>query len=86
METFSQRWNEHAVGMADFEVVPQLRRQGVGKYFLLQVLRHLHEQFFTMLEVHTRENDEPASNLLRLFGFRQVDHGSSYKRETPAAS
>jgi ribosomal protein S18 acetylase RimI-like enzyme len=80
METFSQRWNEHAVGMADFEVSPQLRRQGIGKYFLLQVLRHLHEQFFTLLEVHVADGEEPAGNLLRLFGFRQVDRGSSFKR------
>ena len=86
METFSQRWNEHAVGMADFEVVPQLRRQGLGKFFLLQVLRHLHEQFFTLLEIHTSDSDEAAGNLLRLFGFRPVDRGSSFKRETPLPS
>lgn len=86
METFSQRWNEHAVGMADFEVAPELRRQGVGKFFLLQVLRHLHEQFFTLLEVHIADTDEPAGNLLRQFGFRQVDRGSSFKRESPTPS
>lgn len=86
METFSQRWNEHAVGMADFEVAPELRRQGVGKYFLLQVLRHLHEQFFTLLEVHVSDADELGGNLLRLFGFRQVDRGSSFKREAAAPS
>jgi ribosomal protein S18 acetylase RimI-like enzyme len=83
METFGQRWNEHAIGMSDFEVTPELRRQGVGKYFLLQVLRHLHEQFFTLLEVHTREDNESALNLLRLFGFRPVDKGHMYKRDIP---
>jgi ribosomal protein S18 acetylase RimI-like enzyme len=81
METFGPRWNEHAIGMSDFEVVPELRRQGMGKFFLLQVLRHLHEQFFTLLEIHVRESDEAGLNLLRLFGFRQVDRGLAYRRD-----
>jgi ribosomal protein S18 acetylase RimI-like enzyme len=83
METFGPRWNEHAVGLGEFEVAPELRRQGVGKYFLMQVLRHLNEQFFTLVEVQTRESNEAALNFLRPFGFRQVDRGHSYKREAP---
>jgi ribosomal protein S18 acetylase RimI-like enzyme len=83
METFGPRWNEHAVGMSEFEVVPELRRQGVGKFFMAQVLRHLNEQFFTLLEVQTRATDEAGLNLLRLFGFREVDRGHSFKREAP---
>jgi ribosomal protein S18 acetylase RimI-like enzyme len=82
METFNQRWNEHAIGLADLEVAPELRRQGVGKFFLLRVLRYLHEQFFTLVEIHVPEDNEPALNLLRLFGFRQVDMGHFYKRAT----
>ena len=81
LETFGPRWNEHAVGMAEFEVAPELRRQGVGKFFLTQVLRHLNEQFFTLVEVQAREGNEPGLNLLRLFGFRPVDRGLSYRRE-----
>jgi ribosomal protein S18 acetylase RimI-like enzyme len=82
METFGPRWNEHAIGLCGLEVLPEQRRQGLGKFFLLQVLRHLHEQFFTVLEVQTRDTDEPTLNLLRLFGFQQVDKGFFYKRQT----
>jgi ribosomal protein S18 acetylase RimI-like enzyme len=81
METYGQRWNEHAIGLANFEVAPHLRRQGLAKYFLVQVLRYLHEQYFTLVEVHTRENNEARLNLLRLFGFQQVDKGHFYKRD-----
>jgi GNAT superfamily N-acetyltransferase len=82
MEPFSQRWNEHAIGMADFQVAVELRRHGLGKFFLREVLRYLQEQFFTVVEVQTGANNEPALNLLRLFGFQQVDRGSSFKRQT----
>ena len=81
METFGPRWNEHAIGLSDLEVVPELRRQGLAKFLLGQIIRHLHEQFFTLLEVHARDNNDPALSFLRLFGFKQVDKGFSYKRD-----
>src|SRR5262249_37522364 len=57
MDAFSQQWNEHAVGLLDLEVVPDRRRQGLAKFLLSQILRHLHEQFFSLLEVQA-----PADN------------------------
>jgi ribosomal protein S18 acetylase RimI-like enzyme len=81
MDTFSQRWNEHAVGIIDLEVLPELRRQGLGKFLLSQLLRHLHEQFFTLVEAHTPTDDLAANALLRAFGFTKVDEGFSYTRE-----
>ena len=51
MDTFNQYWGENGVGIVDLAVAPDLRRQGLAKFLLSQVLRHLHEQFFSLVEV-----------------------------------
>lgn len=81
METFNQRWNEHAVGVVELVVEPDVRRQGLGKFLLAQLLRHLHEQFFTLVEAHAPADDPAATGLLRGLGFGQVDEGFTYTRE-----
>ncbi len=81
METFSPTWNEHAVGVADLEVLPDMRRKGLGKFLMAQVLRHLHEQFFTVAEVQAPEANVAAVNLIRGLGFMQVDRGVGLRRE-----
>jgi ribosomal protein S18 acetylase RimI-like enzyme len=80
MDTFNQRWNEHAVGVVNIEVLPDHRRQGLAKFLLSQLLRHLHEQFFTLVEAHAPASDAAATGLLKLFGFAQVDEGFGYTR------
>jgi ribosomal protein S18 acetylase RimI-like enzyme len=81
METFNQRWNQHAVGIVNLEVLPSFRRQGMGKFLLAQLLRHLHEQFFSVVETHMTAGDPAATGLLKLLGFTQVDEGFGYTRE-----
>jgi ribosomal protein S18 acetylase RimI-like enzyme len=80
METFAQRWNDHAVGLVELDVLPALRRQGLAKFFLVQILRHLQEQFFTLIEIPVREGNEAALNLFRGFGFKEVDKGHCFRR------
>jgi ribosomal protein S18 acetylase RimI-like enzyme len=80
MDTFNQYWGENGVGIVDLDVAPDLRRQGLAKFLLSQVLRHLHEQFFSLVEVHAPEANEPAVNLLRGLGFQHVDTGRLFAR------
>jgi GNAT superfamily N-acetyltransferase len=84
METFAPRWNEHAVGIVEADVVPELRRQGLAKFLLAQLLRHLHEQFFTLVEVHIDEGDAVAAGLFRGLGFEAIDAGRAYRKEDGA--
>jgi ribosomal protein S18 acetylase RimI-like enzyme len=77
-DTFSPRWGEHAVGLVELEVQPDLRRRGLAKFLMAQLLRHYHEQFFTLLEVQAPETDEAALRLARSVGFRPVDAGRRY--------
>ena len=81
METFATRWNQHAVGILEIESVPEMRRQGLAKLLLAMLLRHLHEQFFTLAEAHVMEGSEPAMKLLKALGFVQSDTGRRFKRE-----
>jgi ribosomal protein S18 acetylase RimI-like enzyme len=82
METYSVRWNEHAVGITDLVVPDDLRRQGLAKFLLTQILRYLHDQFFSIVEIQTRADNTAAINLLRNLGFNQVDAGHIYKHSS----
>jgi GNAT superfamily N-acetyltransferase len=81
METFSRVPGVHSVGVVALDVAPERRRQGLAKFLLAQLLRHLVDQFFSMIEAHTAADDEAAMSLLRGLGFAQVDAGQQYRRE-----
>jgi ribosomal protein S18 acetylase RimI-like enzyme len=85
METYSQRWHEAAVGIVQIEVQPAVRRQGLAKFLLDQLLRHLQDQCFLRTEVNTSPDDEAASNLFKGLGFQQIDVGHSYMRASADA-
>jgi ribosomal protein S18 acetylase RimI-like enzyme len=80
MDGFSWRWNQPAVGILDVQVREDLRRQGMAKYLLTQMLRYLQDQFFGVAEVHAAEGKEAAINLYQSVGFEQVDVGRRYKK------
>lgn len=81
MEGFSWRWNYPAAGVMDVQVRPDLRRQGLGKYLLNQLLRHLQEQYFGLAEVQTFEENTAAIALFRSLGFELVDTGRQYRKD-----
>jgi GNAT superfamily N-acetyltransferase len=81
METYAATWNEHAVGVAELETAPDARRRGLAKFLMAQILRHLHEQFFTLAEIQAAEANAPALDLIRKLGFTQVDRGVRLRRE-----
>ena len=80
METFGTRWNEHAVGLLDVHVASDLRRQGLGKFLIAMLLRHLHEQFFSLVEIQIPADRAPALGLFQKLGFAPVDTGWRYRR------
>ena len=81
METYSPAWNEHAVGLTELEVVAEARWTGLARFLLAQVLRHVHEQFFTVAEIQAAETNIAALNLFRSLGFVQVDRGRRFRRD-----
>lgn len=86
MDGFSWRWQRPAIGFLDFEVEPPFRRQGLGKFFLLHLLRQLQEQFFIVAEVHLDAANAPALKFLANSGFEQVDTGHAYRKADETAA
>jgi ribosomal protein S18 acetylase RimI-like enzyme len=82
METYTGRWGEHAIGISDIVVPAELRRQGLARFLLAQVLRYLQDQFFTVVEIQTRADNEAAISLMRGLGFEQVDSGHIYRKKS----
>jgi ribosomal protein S18 acetylase RimI-like enzyme len=80
MEGFSFRWNKPAMGLADWFVRPELRRQGIGKYLLTQVLRRAMEELLEVVELHIPSDNQPAWKACQALGFEQVDLGRLYQR------
>jgi ribosomal protein S18 acetylase RimI-like enzyme len=81
MDLFSWCWNQPAIGIVDVDVAPEMRRQGLAKYLLTQVLRYLQEQFFGLAEVQSSAQNVAALNLYRSVGFEEVDVGHLYRKE-----
>jgi ribosomal protein S18 acetylase RimI-like enzyme len=75
METFRPRWDDHAVGVLSVEVQPDLRRRGLAKFLLTQILRHLQEQYFSLVEMQVLEGDAAGRGLAGQLGFQPVDAG-----------
>ncbi|GIW82941.1 MAG: hypothetical protein KatS3mg105_4748 [Gemmatales bacterium] len=80
MEGFSWRWGIPVAGIINFLVREDLRRKGIGKFLLVQILKHLQEQYFGLVEVQTMERNQGAVELLKKVGFQKVDFGRTYKQ------
>jgi ribosomal protein S18 acetylase RimI-like enzyme len=77
---FCQRWGAPAVGIIDLYVREESRRQGLARFVLVHLLRHVQEQFFSLVEVQTNEQNAGALALYRGLGFEEVDQGHSYRK------
>ncbi len=82
METYVSTWNEHAIGITDLVVVEEMRRQGLGKFLMVQMLRFLQEQFYNSVEMQVHVENSAGINLLRGLGFEQIDSGHVYRQIT----
>jgi ribosomal protein S18 acetylase RimI-like enzyme len=80
MEAFSCTWNQPAVGILEVQVREDLRRQGLGKFLLAQLLRYLQDQYFGICEVQSLDQNQVAIGLFRSVGFEQADVGRIYKK------
>ena len=85
MEGFGVRWRAAAVGILDFEVLPDFRRQGLGKLFLSYIMKQVQEQFFQIVELHLPGDNAQALAFLEGLGFKQVDTGQVFVKTTPAS-
>lgn len=80
MDLFRATWQEIGVGLLHLEVEPTLRRRGLAKYLLSQLLMHLHRQSFSICEAQVETDNVAAAAMLGSLGFQQVDTGRQFRR------
>lgn len=78
MKDYGWRWGAPAAGVIDVQVRSEFRRQGIGKHLLAQLLRHLAEQYFGIVEVQIPCEETEAIKMFQSLGFTQADTGISY--------
>jgi ribosomal protein S18 acetylase RimI-like enzyme len=62
-----------------------LRRQGIGRFLISQMLSLIQEQEFGIVEAHSPEDSEAIRGLLTGLNFEPVDVATSYRKELAKA-
>ena len=86
LEGFSWRWGYPSAGLFDIRVRDDLRRQGLAKLMVLDMLRFLQEQFFGVAEFHAPADEPAARGMALALGFEQIDTGHVYRRSNSGES
>lgn len=84
MEPLSTSWGVRAVGLINFEVSPDRRREGLATYLLCEAFRQLLEEGVQLVEAQTPKQNEAATKLYLHLGFQMVDQGAVYQKDVPA--
>jgi ribosomal protein S18 acetylase RimI-like enzyme len=80
MEDFSLRWNVPAVGVVDWFVRPEVRRQGIGRFLIVHLVRKAQEENLEVMEIQLSSENQAANRLCQGLGFVQVDVGKMYEK------
>ena len=78
LEGYGWRWGFPSAGVLDIQVRQDLRRQGLAKLLVAQILRFLQDQFFGICEIHAPDDCPELVGLCRSIGMEQVDVGTTY--------
>jgi ribosomal protein S18 acetylase RimI-like enzyme len=81
MEHFSWRWHQPSAGIIDLYVQDDRRRQGYAKFLIVQILRYLQDQFYSLVEVQAPEGHAAILKLAQGLGFKKVDEGLVFRKE-----
>lgn len=84
LEGFSAGWGKPSTGIFDVEIRAHLRRQGLAKFLLANVLKLLQEQFYAIAELQVWGDDPAGAGICRALGFEQVDTGYRYRKASAA--
>jgi GNAT superfamily N-acetyltransferase len=80
MDGFRVGVTQGVAGLLSLHVRSDMRRQGLARYLLAQVIAYLMQQSFTLIETHVPETNEPAHQLLKGMGFQEIDRGQTFHR------
>jgi ribosomal protein S18 acetylase RimI-like enzyme len=80
MEPYSRAGARTQVGLIAIEVNAAHRRQGYGRYLLVEVLRHAREHAVESVAVQTSATNAPALALYQALGFVPVETATLYRK------
>jgi ribosomal protein S18 acetylase RimI-like enzyme len=81
LEGYGWRWGFPSAGILDIQVRQDLRRQGLAKLLMAQILRFLQDQFFGICELQAPSDRPDIIALCRSVAMDQVDVGTSYIKQ-----
>jgi ribosomal protein S18 acetylase RimI-like enzyme len=85
LEGYSWRWGFPSAGVLDVQVRQDLRRQGLAKLLIANVLRFLQDQFFGICEIQAPADQPDLIGLCRAATLEQVDVGTTYVKKVGGA-
>ena len=80
LEGYSWRWGAPSAGLFDVQVRQDLRRQGLAKLLMAQVMRVLQDQFFGIIELQVPDDHPESVGLCKSLGLEQVDVGTTFRK------
>ncbi len=75
MEPLASGWGVRAAGLCKVEVEPEFRRQGLGTFFVSEILRFLQAEHVGLVEVQVMQENAAALGLCKKLKFAEVDQG-----------
>lgn len=78
LEGYGWRWGFPSAGILDLQVRSDLRRQGMAKLLIAQILRFLQDQFFGICELQAVGDRPDVVALCKAATMEQVDTGTTY--------
>lgn len=83
MDLLARSWGVQSVGLIDLEVDAGHRRQGLATFLLGEAFRQLQSlRGISLVEVHSMQANTAARQLYAGLGFREVDQGAVYRKES----
>lgn len=83
LDGFSAKWNKPSAGIYEFIIRADQRGFGLGKFFLVHLLRYVQEQFFGICECHVNGGSS-ESKFLASMEFEKVDEGTTLFKSVSA--
>jgi len=80
MAAFGRADGRSRVGLRGVEVAALCRRQGFGRYFVAEILRHARGHWAEVVAVATDATNLPAHRLYESLGFRPTGTSSLYRK------
>jgi ribosomal protein S18 acetylase RimI-like enzyme len=82
VEPLSTAWGRPTAGMFDLSVGTDQRRKGLATFLLGEAFERLRSRGILLVEAQTMQQNTPALALYAKLGFKQVDEGIVYRKES----